>query len=447
MNQDRLAILYYVSALINTYIDLYWSGENEDGSGKETGEGNEEDHVELLTLAQVYNESLEALWMAPSEATIVTAQPSPEVKNNPALQSRWTETVSRVKVVVQLDGANNNDSPLLKFSLKALPAVRLLEQLASKKALHLSRLIATNFHSLSFSHKEPNTTNVPVNTETKKMCTNLEDHAAGIYLDGFFASAAKIPGLLPRSKGKKNAERETDKGALSVNARKKLVAIFQHYLWSSVGDITLDNILWSHDHQRVPFVLRPTVTIGDMKVNPLKSWKPTRLKPEDADEDWARCLHAMETVFAGLQSYMQLSTWDEKMIGGIGCARKIKRPEQVTIQRSPSTGQYSSDIGRKFGDISANCLTIIGGSSEIDELGPLETSLCDEAGILFRLDATLGYFNSWMVRRAKVWLNGWAIPQFVACSQRDTALIANSVREKKVKTGRYIFLTIILRNS
>ena len=426
-----------MSALINAYIDLYWSAENEDGSGKETGEGNEEDHVELLTLAQVYNDSLEALWMAPSEATIVTAQPPPEIKNNQALQSRWTETVSRVKVVVQLDGANNNDSSLLKFSLKALPAIRLLEQLASKKAIHLSRLIATNFHSLSLQeNKAPNTTNVQVNPETVKMCTNLEDDAAAIYLDGFFASASKVPGLLPRSKGKKNAaDKETEKGGLSVNGRKKLVSIFQHYLWTAVGDITLDNILWSHDHQRVPFVFRPTV-LEDMRVNPLKSWKPTR-KSEHAEEDWARCVHAMETIFAGIQSFMQLSTWDEKMIGGIGSARKIKRPEQVVIQRNPPTGQYSSDIGRKFGDISANCLTHIGGSSKIDDLGQLETSLCDEAGILFRLDATLGYFNSWMVRRAKVWLNGWAIPQFVACSQRDTALIVNFVREKKVNFVEY----------
>ena len=181
-------------------------------------------------------------------------------------------------------------------------------------------------------------------------------------------------------------------------------------------------------------------------------------------------LSAFESVSSALHSFTLLVSWDEKMRNGFEIAMRVKRPEQVSLLRNPGPSQWATSIGEKFGEIVTTCIMLIDGSdglmcSRVDSgatphahsqpnlqstlnpppaqghkthklkfnLGNEEEPLSDEAQTFFRLDATLSYYRAWVLKRSKAWLNAWAIPQFLACSQRDTALLVQLVKSRQVR--------------
>jgi len=186
-------------------------------------------------------------------------------------------------------------------------------------------------------------------------------------------------------------------------------------------------------------------------------------------------LSTIDSVSSSLHSFTLLLTWDEKLRTCFEIATKVKRPEQVQLRSNPVPGEWATVIGSKFGEIITTCVTLLDGG---DSVGPPsntshhvhhplpstpenvhqaegaegeaaaqgnpakfrfgiqaeEELLSDEAQLLFRLDATLTYFMSWVMKRSKSWLNSWAVPQFLASSQRDTQLLWQLLKSREVRS-------------
>jgi hypothetical protein len=155
-------------------------------------------------------------------------------------------------------------------------------------------------------------------------------------------------------------------------------------------------------------------------------------------------LSAFDSVGGALHSFTLLANWDEKIREALEETYRVKRPEQVALVSKPAPAQWATEIGSKFGRIVTTCITLIDGVGNGNKnvmrsmipaamrLSDEEEHLGDEAQILFRLEATLVYFKSWAIKRSKVWLNGWAIPQFLAFSQREPALLVKLIKSREV---------------
>lgn len=125
---------------------------------------------------------------------------------------------------------------------------------------------------------------------------------------------------------------------------------------------------------------------------------------------------------------------------------RIKRPEHVTLVAKPQPLEMATEVGKKFKEILSSCMSLMESGNAVNSrmaLPPAERQqlisifgeeepLGDEAQILFRLEATLNYFRAWTVRRAKVWLNSWAVQQFIAAAQRDPAILVQLIKTKEV---------------
>lgn len=167
-------------------------------------------------------------------------------------------------------------------------------------------------------------------------------------------------------------------------------------------------------------------------------------------------LSAFEAIGGALHSFSLMVNWDEKMREAFELTFRVKRPEHVNLIAKPKPSQWATDVGTKFGEILVSCISLIESGNSITNRMSLpleerqklasvfgeEEPLGDEAQILFRLEATLNYFRAWTVRRAKVWLNSWAIAQFIACSQRDPAIVVQMIKSKEVT-----IIMIIMSNS
>jgi len=147
-------------------------------------------------------------------------------------------------------------------------------------------------------------------------------------------------------------------------------------------------------------------------------------------------LSAFDSVGAALHSFTLLANWDEKIREAFQDTHRVKRPEQVALKSKPSPSEWATEIGEKFGQIVTTCVALIDGNNKINTGRSLmisdEEHLGDEAQTLFRLEATLIYFKAWIVKRSKVWLNAWAIPQFLAFSQREPALLVKLIKSREV---------------
>ncbi|CAG7732059.1 unnamed protein product, partial [Allacma fusca] len=426
LSQDRVSILFHTSALIDACTELLLVGDCEGTDAARKGENVEEDvHTQtnpdpnwagsqLLQLAQHYNSCLESVWRWPVQSSFVLSKPSAlKLVNTHGLEgmrekNKMQELLNGVKIVCQVDCANNNDSPLLRLSLKAQSGTRLLDSLAKKRSLgHCLALGELLQHSWFSTDRPPAQTNdllIGLNARMRKESR------------GAVSALSQLPSLLPRVKGQSERESKDRAGEIWT----KLQQYFEQVMWTSVGESCPDFLLWQGQSSLLPVVLRPTQHLISICSGHVTQTTSTS---EEVDAPTT-----MDTVTQAVHSFSQLCMWDWNMLIGGACAYKIKRPEQVMLTSPGLSQDWSSDIGRRFGDIALSCLESLQHSSLQSSI---ETCLCDEAALLFRLDATLAYFNSWMVRRAKAWLNAWSIRQFVACSQRDSALLVSSVQRNQ----------------
>jgi len=135
------------------------------------------------------------------------------------------------------------------------------------------------------------------------------------------------------------------------------------------------------------------------------------------------------------------------MQDGLESAGEIKLPENIQVGPLTHASQWATLIGLKFGNMVTTCLSQIQKCRTNESTSaflstptqPGANSRSDEdacSGIetltLFRLEATLQYYRDWSVKRAKVWLNRWSVPQFLACSQRDPTLLLTLIKSHEV---------------
>jgi hypothetical protein len=253
---------------------------------------SEEDRTSILVqnvfqLTQVYNGCLESSWSAlPMEAALAasTIMPTPgnsypnrasgsptsihgpntnpnggcggtstgasdgaaggDKKSSPVSSSSSLQ--NRLRILVQINAANRNDTALLRLSLKPLAATRLLQIVARKRstfASHsFSRVTISNFYSapgedvMSVDKFEP--------------CFTDEDSKLHPLNKGF----SQCPSLLGRAAVKKT---ENGDQRLSRSARNKMYSYFHEMLWTLVGEHSDDLILWGLHSNTIPLVLQP----------------------------------------------------------------------------------------------------------------------------------------------------------------------------------------------
>lgn len=158
-------------------------------------------------------------------------------------------------------------------------------------------------------------------------------------------------------------------------------------------------------------------------------------------------LTTFTSVSGALHSFSLLANWDEKMREAFDEMFQVKRPEHIALVSKPDASQWATEIGAKFGKIVTSCVSMIDPGSHPHRPGNMNPSMTmvrqvstpneeeplgNEAQVFFRLEASLVYFKAWVVKRSKVWLNGWAIPQFLAISQREPALLVKLIKSKEV---------------
>ncbi|CAL8071365.1 unnamed protein product [Orchesella dallaii] len=424
VNHDRLAILNGVSQLVTVATQVLASP-----SFWLTSEKSEVAlcACSVFHLAETYNTSLESCW-AHVEASLaavnssLSSTPSDADSGN---EMGATTSPTKIRVLAQVKAANTNDAPLLKQSLKPLTATKLLQVIAQRRAI----FIASDFTRAALGSFYENQTEV---LGADKFAQFLDDENKN--LSPLEKAFSKRPSLLGRA-----AVKESENGELRLTKsfKMKLYGYFHEVLWSLVGDSSEDLILWSLQTS-IPLSLQSLETQMQLRKALMlgvhaQAGNPTPLLP------------AFETIGGALHSFSLMVNWDEKMREAFEITFRVKRPEHVALVTKPEPSQWSTEVGKKFGEMFSSCILLVeSGNSVTNRMSlPLaerqkltkmfgeEEPLGDEAQILFRLEATLNYFRAWTVRRAKVWLNSWAVLQFIACSQRDPAILVQMIKSKE----------------
>lgn len=430
--------------------------------------------------------------------------------------------MTKINILAQILEVSKNDSPSCRLSLKPLSATKLLQLFAQKRASFTAykfiSTIQSTFNILGpNSHRivpKPPTTPTPSSSSagitdsisSAVITTDQQETMIILSLDKFETCYSdedlklnvlskcfsKCPSLLGNGAIKRT---ESGQERLSGSVKNKMYNYFRQILWTLIGEISEDLILWDYYIiGGIPLVFCTLDVFNSFK-NSLLIGKKLADKSNNnygkmttKGQQQQPIILAIDSIINSLNSFILLTSWDEKIQLGFEMTIKIKRPEQVSLVRNPtSDGIWATKIGAMFGEIVTTCLVLMEECSyhtndvNIDnisssaavvpstskksttgdhqlkntslQLGSLNTNqrrysksssisnlheeelLTDEAQILFRLDATLTYYKAWIVKRCKSWLNSWAMPVFIACSQRDSTILLQLVKSYQVKIG------------
>lgn len=212
----------------------------------------------VFQLTEVYNWVLESSW---SRATMTSSEDATNSKTSstnsmesprtPIATTNKKVSANSVKVLIQINAANRNDSALLRLSLKPLSGTRLLQVLAQRRSTFaghsFTKTILGNFYANPAA---------VLGLDKFENCYSDEDGGLGVLLKGF----SKCPSLLGRA-----AVKMTENGdqRLCKSTRTKMYSYFHQVLWTLVGEHAEDLLLWGLFN--VPLVLQPLDTLFTLR--------------------------------------------------------------------------------------------------------------------------------------------------------------------------------------
>jgi len=172
--------------------------------------------------------------------------------NDPSKSPTTSSLSNRLRILVQINAANRNDSALLRLSLKPLSATRLLQLVARKRSAFASHMFSriTLTHVVVNNNTPSDSPSPSLTPEKYEPCFTLEDSGLSPLAKGF----SQRPSLLGRAAVKKT---ENGDQRLSRSARSKMISYFHQVLWTLAGEHSEDLMLWGIQSHTIPLLLQP----------------------------------------------------------------------------------------------------------------------------------------------------------------------------------------------
>lgn len=254
VTHDRLSIMHGIQQLITVALNLLASP----SSWCVTEEGKVAKLVQnVFQLTEVYNSVLESSW------SIATTSESTEAASNTSslvdmeagttnAPSNKKSAITSIQVLVQINAANRNDSPLLKLSMKPLNGMRLLQILAEKRSTFAAHAFYKTMLSTFFTN--PSEMLTPGKFES---CYSEEDSG----LRPLGKAFSHCPSLLGHAAVKKT---ENGEQRLCRSTRTKMYSYFHQVLWTLAGEHAEDLLLWGTFYN-LPMVLQPLEAFSTLR--------------------------------------------------------------------------------------------------------------------------------------------------------------------------------------